>query len=190
MKNPNGTAFTILEILITISIILILAALIFPVFGGARHRAIETVCISNMRQIYAAAQLYKADHDAYPPNSILLQPWRPYLSNDIAFGCKVNADNPGREGTGDYLVQFRPESMDEKAGTYRQCAEIRGGDFPVVLDINHLQSRVGKQSGRRVLLLCRDNGAVVSILGERLAQYTRDPSSFPCPFLSDPYTNQ
>lgn len=62
-------AFSVTELLVTITLIIILTALLFPVFTQAKDRSKQTVCISNLRQAFAALKLYQADYDEYPPGS-------------------------------------------------------------------------------------------------------------------------
>lgn len=59
--------FTLVELLVSIAIITLLAALLFPVFAAARGAARRTVCISNMRQIGLALQMYRQDNEELPP---------------------------------------------------------------------------------------------------------------------------
>ncbi len=56
-------AFTLIELLVVISIIAILAAILFPVFAQAKASAKQAVCLSNMRQIGMATKLYLGDND-------------------------------------------------------------------------------------------------------------------------------
>ncbi|MBC8140340.1 MAG: prepilin-type N-terminal cleavage/methylation domain-containing protein [Armatimonadetes bacterium] len=59
--------FTLVELLTVIAIIALLAAIIFPVFAAARGKARSTVCVSNLRQIGLAVQMYSQDYDGIVP---------------------------------------------------------------------------------------------------------------------------
>ena len=59
--KKNG--FTIIELLVVIAIIAVLAAMLFPVFAQVREKSRQSVCVSNLRQIGAAAMLYRVDYD-------------------------------------------------------------------------------------------------------------------------------
>lgn len=66
--SPAGASgFTLVELLVVIGIISLLAALLFPVFLSARAKAREAVCLSNMRQIGDAIDLYAEDYDGFYP---------------------------------------------------------------------------------------------------------------------------
>lgn len=54
----QNRAFTLIELLVVITIITILAAILFPVFAQAREKARQTQCLSNCRQLAIATQAY------------------------------------------------------------------------------------------------------------------------------------
>ncbi len=59
--------FTIVELIIVITIVLILAALVFGVAGQMRKRASSAQSMSNLKQISEAFNLFAADNDGYLP---------------------------------------------------------------------------------------------------------------------------
>ena len=66
---PKRRGFTLIELLVVIAIIGILAAMVFPVFARARESARKAVCLSNVKNIALAFQMYLADNnDVLPPD--------------------------------------------------------------------------------------------------------------------------
>ena len=69
--KKNG--FTLIELLVVIAIISILAAIIFPVFSTAKDKGRQTVCLSNLRQLGTAMQLYTNEWDGLYPASRVIE---------------------------------------------------------------------------------------------------------------------
>ena len=58
-------AFTLIELLTVISIIAVLAGILFPVFAKAKMSAKQTASVSNIKQITLAEIMYQADNDDF-----------------------------------------------------------------------------------------------------------------------------
>jgi len=58
MNNPFKRAFTLIEMLVVVAIIMVLAALLFPALGRVRESGRATTCVSNLRQLQLAALNY------------------------------------------------------------------------------------------------------------------------------------
>jgi prepilin-type N-terminal cleavage/methylation domain-containing protein/prepilin-type processing-associated H-X9-DG protein len=67
MRSKQGQAgFTIVELLVVISVVAILASLLLPSLAAAKAKAQSAQCKSNLRQIAMAQALYVTDLGAYP----------------------------------------------------------------------------------------------------------------------------
>jgi prepilin-type N-terminal cleavage/methylation domain-containing protein/prepilin-type processing-associated H-X9-DG protein len=65
-RPESQRAFTLVELLVVITIIAVLAALLLPALSRAKQRAQRTQCIGNLHQLGLALNLYVHDEAAYP----------------------------------------------------------------------------------------------------------------------------
>jgi prepilin-type N-terminal cleavage/methylation domain-containing protein/prepilin-type processing-associated H-X9-DG protein len=121
-------AFTLIELLVVIAIIAILAAILFPVFARARERGARANCLSNLKQLGGAAQMYADDNDDHMPfgheaysgygapsaPTYWLSALQPVLGNRDVARCPADPaarDNlPSRTGTYGYIGRGAAEA--------------------------------------------------------------------------------
>jgi len=77
--------FTLLEMLIVVSIILVLAAILVPVAGRMKRAAQTTASISNLRQIHLMMLNYLNDHNGEYPLSVDQSPKDPPLGYETTW---------------------------------------------------------------------------------------------------------
>jgi prepilin-type N-terminal cleavage/methylation domain-containing protein/prepilin-type processing-associated H-X9-DG protein len=77
--RQNKRAFTLVELLVVIAIIAILAAILLPVIFAARNKARQLQCVSNLRQIGMAIQMYASDHEGLLPPGAYNTPTPPIM---------------------------------------------------------------------------------------------------------------
>ncbi len=165
--------FTLIELLVVIAIIAILAAILFPVFAQARDKARSTACISNMRQLGNALNMYLQDYDEIFHKGAGMQspaangfgastagnpidgwdnwPWfyGPYVKNVGVFDCPTSPDTiteltvAGWGNDGNYAYNYSGLTRDQGTPP-RSLAEV---EFPadtfVFFDSGDTQVRAG-----------------------------------------------
>jgi prepilin-type N-terminal cleavage/methylation domain-containing protein/prepilin-type processing-associated H-X9-DG protein len=103
--EPRG--FTLVELLIVVSIIAVLVAFLLPALLKARMQALQVQCMSNLRQFGLIQRLYANDHSGWVPGRTIVVnganiPWTRY-EPWIAYFTKVNND-----ATVDPLTERQP----------------------------------------------------------------------------------
>jgi prepilin-type N-terminal cleavage/methylation domain-containing protein len=128
-RAPHG--FTLIELLVVIAIIAILAAILFPVFARARENARKISCVSGLRQLGTAVNMYAQDYDEYLPNNFAGKKdtmlWNdlsgsglldPYLKNKKIWFCPSDAPPTYKNQTYDYSYCLYNNTADVNKHAY------------------------------------------------------------------------
>ena len=83
---PGFYGFTLVELLTVIAIVAILATLLSSAIAGAKRKARQAACTSNLRQISLAFNMYVDDEGARPANLPYLVSAK-YLRNPLVLRC-------------------------------------------------------------------------------------------------------
>lgn len=108
VRRAHG-GFSLVELLVVVAIIAILAGLLFPVFATARRKGYEANCISNLRQIGMATNMYLEEYGAPPWWFHNLHP-KQVTASDI-FTCPADAWSDSEGGYAVGLMMGALQSM-------------------------------------------------------------------------------
>ena len=125
-SRSGASAFTLIELLVVIAIIAILISLILPALGGARKEARRLQCMTHLKGLGTAVQLYMDTHDGILPHALPLDEPRPigYDAANESFVEAIGAflDSPApRKPLGAAYFDFVPQ-------LYRCPEDVTGRD--------------------------------------------------------------
>lgn len=128
-RKSRLNAFTLVEILVVLAVVVVLAAILFPVFNRVREQGRATTCRSNLKQLATAVQLYAQDNNGRIPFLFDENILASYLGN------VANAKN----------MFFCPsQTQPDNVWSYNQNEDV--ADFSIALNIGKPQDRILKPS--------------------------------------------
>ncbi|MEM1208167.1 MAG: type II secretion system protein [Planctomycetota bacterium] len=101
-STARARGFSLIELLVVMSIIAVLLAILVPVLASARRAAGQVTCLSNIRQVVTAVHTFTIDHRGrLPENRTLVSPteyvtWRHLFAaerrvpEDTAWACPLH----------------------------------------------------------------------------------------------------
>jgi type II secretory pathway pseudopilin PulG len=155
--------------LVVIAIIGVLAAIIYSAAAPARERAREVRCLSNLRQISQALQMYRQDYGGGEPPEALtaVQLGLPvpfhlifntdYLRDRGVLTCPSEYwpdEQPGStRGPVSYMITYGFEDMTPPVPRFSEKVARRGDDAPLMVDPHHSGKYRGGKPPYRMLVL-------------------------------------
>ncbi len=125
--------FTLVEILIVVGVIAALAAIIIPVLSSAREKGRQTVCLSNLKQLYGALEMYRMDTGEWATALNLEQ----YSAGKADLICPDNP-RPGEWGYSNWNIWWDNPNPEIRKLLQRKARE-RGPMYPIIFCIYHIR---------------------------------------------------
>ena len=144
-RNRTVLGFTLVEIMIVVTIIGILASLAVPAFQKARWKAVETSVRNNLRQIWGAAQQYMLENGVDQVDFETIVAW--------------NSKNCGSYGTN---MGYTSVIQQVSSENYSTLKSKRKCGFTNVSDINS----EGSPDGTAKMLYEDSAGIVIQVPGQ------------------------
>ena len=159
LSRPSRGAFTIIELLVVISVILILAALIMPAIMQAQRSALATSCKSNIRQIVQSLHMYSQASSHFMPcrqtktvSDDDLSPLFPRFAGSIeVFRCPASQYDHPKEGK---HIQYKT-SLRRSKGELAQLSYEYPGEYVI--------SRARRVDSKYAILAYDDDGRGVNV---------------------------
>lgn len=188
MKNSTR-AFSLVEVMMSLTILSLLAAMIFAAMGPARERARQRVCVSNLRQIGQAIAMYQADYDGIDiipgqptpywqlglPGVTMGHDFRnTYIKNQDILICPN--DTLPRSPTG-FRISYYWQIIEDVPDYWKFSNVVarRGGDTPLLVDEWHNSnldiSKAPRWATKRVIVLRLNQQVQVREVPVRTTEY-------------------
>ena len=138
--TAQSRAYTLIELLVTIAIIGILAALILPTLGSAKKKAVKISCLSNLKQLGIAMLSYEHDNgDKLPYAAMRLAMPTPMSSYEMSWDSLLNGHLGGQQTDDQVMVEEAvPAHLVRAHGCgHRQAHGGKGQLIPVVVLVGH-----------------------------------------------------
>lgn len=129
LHGASDGGFTLVELLTVVAIIVVIAAILFPVFALAREKGRTAACLSNERQISLALMQYVTDNDSTYPNGIQAtsagriwqgEGWAsqclPYIQSRAVFTCPSDVSQPARFAETEVSYGYNINLVDQGEG--------------------------------------------------------------------------
>ena len=138
-QGEHGRGFTLIELLVVVAIIGLLASVVLASLDQARLSARNAQRASDLRNIQAALELYRSDHQNYPDSSLFWRSecnaWGGYEPDNVIPGLvptymsNFPADPLMNTAGGSCCYVYRSNAEDYKLLAHNCAAELTNSSF-------------------------------------------------------------
>ncbi|MCB1076327.1 MAG: prepilin-type N-terminal cleavage/methylation domain-containing protein [Verrucomicrobiae bacterium] len=163
-SGRRGQAFTMVEVLVAVSIIALLLGISVPAYSRMKGLARSSHCVSNLRQIGISLNTYLAEHGLKLPVMVPLREdineltdldgdgetdaidvtLRPYVNDVISFWCPADAEKIHEKTGTSYFWNSALNGQDISAINFLGLSKNAAG-IPVVADKENFHKNVGDE---------------------------------------------
>jgi prepilin-type N-terminal cleavage/methylation domain-containing protein/prepilin-type processing-associated H-X9-DG protein len=182
------SAFTLIELLVVVAIIAILAALLLPALKGARDRAKQATCLSQLKQVGMALLMYADENNAWLPLSEFeVSPGAPQFWTTTIVPYLGHGINDSFGGWGNYLGGGWKYAVGQ---TFLRCPSRNPLYLATQADNYTIGINYGKLSGYHVPPTTFYDGRIQKLLDLRTRVYmAADGSYLNRPIVYWPHTS-
>ncbi len=106
-------------------------SLLGPMITGARGKAQQAACMSNLKQLGLAFMMYLEDHDGWLPDGNWVEVTYPYIKNRQVYTCPSRPDQPVGYALNEALLAQRVLDIENPAQTVLAFETLEPGEAPV-----------------------------------------------------------
>lgn len=166
--------FSLVELLVSMTIISIVVAVLFPVYAKTRERAWRSACTAHVHQIGLAASQYSMDHDgiAIPagpyvvwgtPHPVYGEGWiqrlYPYIEDDVTLLCPANSGAVYGYSMNGWTMSQQSDKVGITPGPYSLEHAPAPSETPWIFDGCNPDSEGGPEWGSRDAADCDPDNA-------------------------------
>lgn len=164
-RKPNRRrGFSLVELLVVISILTLLVSLVLPSLDKARKLSKQVVCMTNVAALCKGLSMYETAHPGWlplavykkvsPDDVLLTDVMAPYVENSLAWRCPSDDrgyfEDPDRKSSYDYLgVLLLIAAQDpENFATAREQLLAYSKEIPLIVDAEAFHPSAGRPETR------------------------------------------
>ncbi len=142
LRNKANKAFSMTELIVCVAIIMIVAALMLPVFQRAKVRATDAVCTQNLHNVWMAVSLYRENQQEHSEVGTVYEMGLPSPEWYFEYMDKQKIKCPLRDDRyvpyNNYMYFPGSPDSNQMAEFWTYATTTYGANTPLFVDLLHL----------------------------------------------------